>query len=337
MTDRPGPNYHDPSCGYGHTAPRTPDVPGSLWGLRAWALTTDGYLRGATYAIPWATGWNDAACLVTRRETAPRFDDRPAYGHPFWKGIHDAQSGVVFPLEPGEPITFENGWRSDPCQGLDPKCGCGFYAYYDESAGRVVAYGNIRGVVEAAGRCVVGPKGFRAQRARVVAVVRPTNFKQRFAGVTQREINSLTSTMNVLRQTKSSLRLRPWFGGGNRFAVLWGTAVGMLALLGDGTSDRMSLLGSAAVVLTIVGVLTAAQRFRTRRLRDGIDLAVAHYQAQRDELVAEPDLDGLMTLMQEHYPGVKVYDSMEALLKDYPTSDVRGLLGVDFTNDGEVC
>lgn len=54
--------------------------------------------------------------------------------------------------------------------GVD--CTCGFYAYYEECH----QYRNnstIEGVIEGFGRCVVGTRGFRCERAVIRALVRP--------------------------------------------------------------------------------------------------------------------------------------------------------------------
>ncbi len=333
MTDRQPPNYHDDACGYGHAA-HSPDVAGSLFGLRGWALTNDGWLRGATYRAAWANGWNTAACLVARRTDDVK-TPRPGFRSVFWNAMHDANSGVLFPLTPDEPITYEDGWAGDPCRGLDPKCGCGFYGYYDAQTGRTNAYGNIRGVIEATGKTVVGPKGFRAQRARIVAVVRPTNFQPRLSGIEQREVNSLKAAIQVVRNTRKDLRLRPWFCDTNTFAVLWGTCVVALGIIGTGAGDRAALLGSASLTLSLIGALTWVARRRTRHIMAGLDSMADYYQQQVDEITAAVDLDQLMTLLAEHYPDVKVYPTMSALIEDYPPSDVRGLLGLDFTPKAE--
>ena len=48
-------------------------------------------------------------------------------------------------------------------------CGCGFYAYFDRKSSFI---GHINGVVESYGKVTAGTKGFRAQKAKVVGIVR---------------------------------------------------------------------------------------------------------------------------------------------------------------------
>lgn len=328
MTGRQPPNYRQDNCGYGHGA-HAPDVAGSLFGLRAWSLGVDGWLRGATYGVPWGPGWNDAQCLVARRNPGTRPPSGIRFGHGY--GV---QSGCIFPETPDEPVEYEDGWTADPCRGVDPSCGCGFYAYYDEQHGRTNGYGNIRGVIEATGKMVVGPDGFRAQRARLVAVVAPQKFTPRVTGQTRRDVQALHTLVQLLQASAKDLKVRPWFGGTNRFALLWGSAVVTLVLLGKGASDKAALLGSVALVTSVVGVLTAVSRRRTRRLATAFALQIASGQQQINDLQPETSFEDILPLLREHYPDLKVYPSMVALLADYPTSDVRGLLGLEEATDG---
>lgn len=330
--DRQPPNYRDEKCGYGAPS-ASPDVVGSLFGIRGFVLTDDGYLRGVTYAVPWGPDWNQAQCLVARRP-AEQVEPIPRL-HPFWGRIHSVESGCMFPLEPGQPVEYQEGWQPDPCKGLDPLCGCGFYGYYDATTGRTSGYGNIRGVIEATGRSVVGPKGFRAPRARIVALVRPQTFTVRLSGIKQREVVALQATVALLIATHKELRMRPWFGGANKFGVLWGGCVAGLVLLGVGASDRTALLGAVSVVGTIVAALTYGSRRRTKRTAAHLVAMIRDGKKQIADFTADVDLDELMTLVAEHYPDAKVYPSMVAMLADYPPSDVRGLLGIEFPEGDE--
>jgi hypothetical protein len=48
-------------------------------------------------------------------------------------------------------------------------CGCGFWAYWQDSARFFNAF-NVAGVVEGYGRTLIGPRGFRSEKARIVAL-----------------------------------------------------------------------------------------------------------------------------------------------------------------------
>lgn len=67
-----------------------------------------------------------------------------------------------------EEMTF---YRSTRCEGLDPKCSCGVYAYWTKYAAAIQT--EAVGVVEGFGRTIIGTRGFRCQKARIVAIVAP--------------------------------------------------------------------------------------------------------------------------------------------------------------------
>ena len=162
------PDYSDASCGHKSTA--RPFVAGSLIGLRTWRLDDDGVLRGITYGQAWTGGENVARCLVTRKADA--LDDTmrrvlTAYGL-------NLGGSSIWDFSSDEP-TIVADRVPDPCDGIEADCACGFYAYHDPA---ILQYGGspeprVTGIVEAYGRMVVGPKGFRAGKARIVALVKP--------------------------------------------------------------------------------------------------------------------------------------------------------------------
>lgn len=54
-------------------------------------------------------------------------------------------------------------------------CGCGFYAKYRPQWNQISPSVAVRGIIEAKGRIILGTKGFRAQQARIVALIRPSD------------------------------------------------------------------------------------------------------------------------------------------------------------------
>jgi hypothetical protein len=62
-------------------------------------------------------------------------------------------------------------------------CACGFWAYTNGSNdyynGSSFCYGDglVAGIVKGYGRCVVGPRGFRAEKCELVALILPAKFK----------------------------------------------------------------------------------------------------------------------------------------------------------------
>lgn len=69
---------------------------------------------------------------------------------------------------------FNGGGKLEPAD-MGPDCACGFYAYWDGS-NDYGSHGTVNAVVEGYGVVNIGTKGFRAQKARLLAlhVARPT-------------------------------------------------------------------------------------------------------------------------------------------------------------------
>jgi hypothetical protein len=134
-------------------------VAGSLVGLRSWRLDHNGQLRGITFPAGWKAGENEARCFAA---IAP-------------PGSYGFGSSWLFA---GDEVTIAPGWQAEPCSLVERDCACGFYAYHDNL---VVAYGGVTisggprvtGVIEGYGRVIVGPSGFRASKARIVALTVP--------------------------------------------------------------------------------------------------------------------------------------------------------------------
>lgn len=135
---------------------------GSVRGLRSFRVDPDGTLRGVVHADEWTPGENTATC------------------HTPTPGTCACGAGVtVVSTMLGGFITMRCTEHTDGCTGEtpcappeqlpSPDCACGFYAYTDRSN----EYANpstATAVVEGYGRTIVGTRGFRAQKARIVAL-----------------------------------------------------------------------------------------------------------------------------------------------------------------------
>ena len=130
----------------------------TFFGLRAFKIQTTGYapagpagagviseggprggLRGVfKSAFQWGAGTNHAVCLRTARPS---------------------------------PVDMVDG---KPHALMMPECDCGFWAYTADTHILSLTGPAVLGVVEGWGRCVLGPHGFRAERARIVALAFPT-------------------------------------------------------------------------------------------------------------------------------------------------------------------
>lgn len=139
---------------------------GVVRGIRTWRATPEGLLEGIYYKQPWLQGENQALCRKPERLNVGYF-----YGF------------MRSPL----PTPAENA-RNDyepPSRGHLADCRCGFYAYYDGSNDYYrpwdkdnYKYGDknlVVGVVEGYGEVLIGTRGFRATKTRIVALHFPGN------------------------------------------------------------------------------------------------------------------------------------------------------------------
>jgi hypothetical protein len=167
----PNPHYHDEDCS-------GPDfIAGSALGQRVWMLDAQGWLRGVTYRQVWLPGENKADCFVTERKPG-RFILTPTGYSAVDQMFRIA--GVGFGIgESGAEAELQDGFNWARCEGLDPECGCGYYAYHAGHPGQP-SYGfvggvgyRVGGVIEGYGKVILGSQGFRAQKARIRAIYYP--------------------------------------------------------------------------------------------------------------------------------------------------------------------
>lgn len=108
---------------------------GQAYGIRVWRVDKWGRLTGWTHKEVWTPGENVAKCLRAEA-SATGFYDGPT------------------------------------CTGVGPDCSCGFWAYHDGAAD----YGDesgVVGIIKGYGKTVVGERGFRCEKAEIVAVAFP--------------------------------------------------------------------------------------------------------------------------------------------------------------------
>lgn len=115
-----------------------PLLAGAVTGQRAWRMI-NGRLTGIHFMATWAPGENTAECLS-----------------PFWS--HDFDEFTC---------------KHPESQIATRACRCGFFAYFDGGDNPHRYEYCIAGLVEGYGRMVVGDRGFRSLKARIVALIEP--------------------------------------------------------------------------------------------------------------------------------------------------------------------
>lgn len=151
-----------------------PFVAGSLIGLRAFDVDSLGRLQGPTYGGVFAPGENVAKCggaspygamvAATRRAMAQSMRDSMWFTYSTTVETSLSKSGVaeVRSPEPAKPVHVVGG----------KDCECGYYAYFN-GENTYAKTGRVSAIIEGYGVCTVGSRGFRASKAKLVALVLP--------------------------------------------------------------------------------------------------------------------------------------------------------------------
>lgn len=121
-------------------------VPGVVRGARSFKVDEHGWLTGLVYPQIWESGENIAAC---RR------------GQSGWGPYSYAPGGWV------PTAAFNAPEEKKPHKMRE--CKCGFHAYYDGS-NDYYKQEHVAGVIEGYGDTIIGTRGFRSSKARIVAL-----------------------------------------------------------------------------------------------------------------------------------------------------------------------
>lgn len=124
---------------------------GQVRGARTWRANEKGWLEGPVYKQTWTQGENTALCRIPSR-------------------AEEDDEGNKFYVPP-------------PKREHMPQCRCGFYGYYDNSNDyyrpdyeRVFGRNYVAGMIEGYGEVLIGERGFRVTKARIVAIHFPATF-----------------------------------------------------------------------------------------------------------------------------------------------------------------
>lgn len=255
-----------------------PLVADSIVGARHFDVDSLGRLCGVTHAAVWRPGVNEARCRK---------------GEP----VQYAMGGALYGLSPqsrrtlaqlaqwqSATITVEPDTEPDAVEDThavaSKDCACGFYAYTDTDLG-YSRPGRVVGIIRGTGVATVGTRGFRAERAEIVALVDPPR--------------SARSLWNRLGEKVSDLIpfVIPLFGVSLVAVTTLAFAVSLAFL-------ALMVLPAAA----LVGLVAAYQY-------DFSDRAPLH----------DRHLDAdLRALVARNYPDVPRYRSLAAAMKDFPLS-----------------
>lgn len=120
---------------------------GVVTGARSFRVDEDGWLTGVVYRQRWDNTVNESQCRIS--EHSITFMYYPPYGN------------VQARLDPKPPVVKP--------PHLLTECHCGFYAFFDGS-NDYHRTGSVWGVVEGFGETLIGTRGFRSRKTRIVAL-----------------------------------------------------------------------------------------------------------------------------------------------------------------------
>lgn len=151
-------------------------APGVVRGARAFDIDELGRLVGVTHRQVWIPGENIAECRK----------GKDADG--LWGGYLNLTFTYRSSVIAVKPIMEEVEPEEPPHTMAD--CACGFYGYYDGS-NDYRQKGRVNGIVEGYGEALIGTRGFRVAKARIVALAIPRSVSERKAALVRRNYGAL--------------------------------------------------------------------------------------------------------------------------------------------------
>ena len=254
---------HEYSGKEGFNSDDRPLVMGSIHGLRTFRITNDGFLSPVVFTdkgFVYKDGVNEARCPYNERKVLD--------------GLLNMGAGLEEPeLIPLHRVASKN-------------CSCGFYAYTTPDK-EYRFLDSTPGVIEGSGLVTVGSKGFRAEKAKIVALVKP-------------------STNTVFPRNSFLFACAVCFNLG-QFAV---------------RSYEYFFRNTGSVLYLLPSLVTMACLLLVFRYGSQI---IAKFSKQYAKFLKEhpPVTKDTVKNLQRHYPSVKWYKSEKAMLKDYPLPSIK--------------
>lgn len=264
---------------------------GSVKGVRSFDVDNFGRLTGVYYHSIWKPGENQAKC--TRMHKPSKVLAGKAEGITAGQNyvIQTGMSSVSFGITSNTKL-----YALD--HGLD-KCGHGYYAYYDGS-NDYRSDGRVSAVVEGYGETVIGTRGFRATKAKILALHIPQVKKRGF-------------------RWQRLFPLRKINHNGPMFTV--SAMAGILSIVaGITTLVSGSPWGAAVLAFSALAFWNAVSNIVGEFFDDDFEQGEARYLR-----------------ISENYPDIPVFDTFDEMVKAFPPDrsivDAKSMPG--FWEDGD--
>jgi hypothetical protein len=237
---------------------------GSVFGQRSWVIDRLGRLTSVVHdGTPWRPGVNEAKC-----DTLIANLDRI---------LSRSRASALVPDE-----ADENHLAT---------CVCGFYAYFDKQHNNYadsLKGISVEGVIEGFGKTVLGDKGFRAEKARIVALTLPKPKKDKTPWLVKK-------MYDLDQESERDLIMGFWVLSAVTAVVSVVTGL-LLALVARSSWASPVLALSVWSAYAILCVM----------------------QADRYSPPRSPNREKLFALVRRNYPDVKFYDTATEMYAAHP-------------------
>lgn len=268
-------------------------IPGTLTGVRRFNVDALGRLTGVTHKDVWRPGVNEGTCkgnsgLTTWPSGYHQYSSSGGY-----ITYHTSPNINIVEPEAPEPPSHRVGSKY---------CTCGYYAFFDYDAeNHGYQKGHVTAIVEGTGVATVGEKGFRCEKAEVVALVKSSPEPKPEAAKPEPE---------------PQWRKRDWMPGAAA-ATFCAVAAVLHAVAGNWLV--------MAVMLALVGInamfVRSSRPPRGRNRSKALPSSLAEIQAELNKLVSTTTQQPVdWDLVRRNYPDVPVYDTLDAALSEHPLS-----------------
>jgi hypothetical protein len=168
---------------------------GSVRGARSFEIDKLGRLTGVVHKQVWTPDENHAECRKRDDPYAVALQQLNMYNYTFALNTYTSHSSAIQKWfngsapQPSERV--EADIPEPPKHSLDT-CVCGFYGYYDGSNDyHKPEY--VSGVIEGYGETLIGTRGFRCMKARIVAIHIPDTVPNHTRSLVTRNYNTTPS------------------------------------------------------------------------------------------------------------------------------------------------
>lgn len=146
-----------------------PFAAGSLIGIRSWRVDTYGRLQASQVNVVWTPGEMVARCMREQYTYGGSLASSLSQQLMSMSKVY-GYSSSAFP-DPTTHVSIASTPPPEPHRVGSLSCTCGFYAYFDNGPNTYHAPSNVQGLVEGYGVTTVGTRGFRAEKARIKALI----------------------------------------------------------------------------------------------------------------------------------------------------------------------